>query len=117
MRKDRIHIDTICFIYLGIIITAAIKNQLEEKNKPKLGWKPFQQRVSRQRIEPHTKRHQQYIRSRLIRVYSHCIMSLEVSFRAFSCVFSPFSMTALFIPSGKFNMTCVKEKLCTINMK
>ena len=41
MRKDRIHIDTICFIFLGIIITAAIKNQLEEKNKPKLGWKPF----------------------------------------------------------------------------
>ena len=24
MRKDRIHVDTICFIYLGIIITAAI---------------------------------------------------------------------------------------------
>ena len=42
MRKDRIRIDTICFIYLGIIITAAINNQLEEKkNKPKLGWKPF----------------------------------------------------------------------------
>ena len=38
-----------------------------------------------------TKRQQQYIRSRLIRVYSHCIMSLGclfVSFRVFSCVFS-----------------------------
>ena len=28
-----------------------------------------------------------------------------------------FNSNTLFIPSGKFNMTCVKEKLCTINMK
>ena len=31
----------------------------------------------------------QYIRSRLIRVYSHCIMCLGVSFRLFSCLFAP----------------------------
>ena len=52
-----------------------------------------------------TKRQKQYIRSRLILVYSHCIMSLGVSFRVFSRlfasfrvsfrVFSPFSLTVL----------------------
>ena len=43
-----------------------------------------------------TKRHQQYIRSRLIRVYSHCIMSLGVSFRVFSCLFASFRVFSHF---------------------
>ena len=74
---------TDCFIYLGIITTAANFNQLKGKVNQKCVNNEYQERVLNLTDEKTP-------RSRLIRVFSHCIMSLWVSFRVFLCLFASF---------------------------